>query len=292
MKCDTLLNFARTAANATGHDGGVVVDNNIYANATSQNGGEPSVLLPDLKDQLDEWLAYETQLGSAESDEEFIFALTIGTWDIWRYATLDLRAAQDAISNSISVLFTQLDLLAQSFDEPIQIVLPRLWDLSFTPRFRSLADDRSSQPNRFSEVQHKLIYLIQYWNTVLIQYAANWEHGRLYLPDWNSWLSDQIRAVQMDRLGIPDALKLQTEAPAFKDVANPCTSSLVPADVPSRDSATAETQLSCQSPRQHLFWSDTRIHFDPFAATDSTLGMIRSLVGLHTNFWAHWRPKC
>jgi hypothetical protein len=185
-----------------------------------------------------------------------VFAITVGFWDIWQYATLDLHAAQNAISNSVHTLFEQLDILANSFDEPVEVILPRLWDVSFTPRFMSLALDRGSQSRRFSEEQHKLIYLIRYWNTVLVQYAANWKLGHLYLPDWNAWLLDQIRTVQMTRLGIFDSLGFGKELAAFKDVSNPCLRSIVPMETSDGSSVAMTMPARCELPGQHLFWSD------------------------------------
>jgi hypothetical protein len=122
----------------------------------------------------------------------------------------------------------------------------------------SLSTTQGSQPRKFSEEQHKLIFLIRYWNTVLVQYAANWKLGHLYLPDWNTWLLDQIRNVQMTKLGIFDSLGLGKEIPAFEDVSNPCLRSLVPLDT-SDGSTVAMTMpaAQCERRRQHLFWYNT-----------------------------------
>lgn len=245
MVCDAIVNFARTAVNGTTYSGGVVVDNQIYANTTSHNETTSLALLPDLKEQIQQWLDYEEEKGDSDADDEFLFAVSLGFWDMWQYATLDLGPAQDAISNSVYELFQQLDLIAEHFDEPPRIVLPKLWDVTFTPRFLSLSQDQSDL--RFGEQQHKVIYLTNYWNTVMMQSAANWRKGLLFVPDWNTWLLDEIRSTQMLKVGVFDHMGLGQQIPDFLDVSNPC----VVAESMAEGNMHA---VRCSHPRQHLFW--------------------------------------
>ncbi|KIW01081.1 uncharacterized protein PV09_07371 [Verruconis gallopava] len=257
LVCDTVLNFARSASDLSTYSGGVVVDNELYANTTSENKTSLA-LLPDLKEQIQEWIRYEHKSTSVDLDSEYVFAITLGFWDIWQYATLDLKSAQNAIAHSVFILFEQLDAIAESFDEPVSFVLPRLWDVSFTPRFMSLAHSQNSQSRKFSEQQHKLIYLVKYWNTVLSQYAENWKSSHIYLPDWNNWLLDQIRSVQMKQMGFFDSLGLGTQSPTFKDVRNPCSRLVVPMDTSDGSDVSMSVPSECEAPQDHLFWDDTQ----------------------------------
>lgn len=220
-------------------------DNEVYANTTSPNN---IVLefLPDMMIQVQQWLGHEAQQGHP-ANHEFVFSITLGFWDVWQYATLDLRAAQDAISFSIYSLFEQLDIIANAVDNP-KIVIPKLWDVTFTPRFRNLSHE--TQDKHVGEEQHKIIFLTRYWNLALVHSAAQWHRGYIFLPDWHGWMLDQIRALQMVQLGMNNSLGLGLERPVFKDVSSPCFSI-----VPQAGSGAASTRVSqCPKPGQYLFW--------------------------------------
>lgn len=191
--------------------------------------------------------------------DEYVITITLGFWDVWEYAQLDLSDAKAAVMNSVHSIFEQMHVIADSVDANITIVLPQLWDASFTPKFMSSTNTDQTPARSYSDNQHKLIYLSHYWNMALSQYAAACTAGDLYVPEWNIWLLDQIRAVQMKKVGIFDALGHGAETPAFKDVSSPCLKT-VPAD--GSNEAMVATSV-CERPRQYLWWDDTQ--FSSFA---------------------------
>lgn len=227
-----------------------MVDNDVYTNTTSRNETGSLILLPDLKDQIEQWIQYEESQGTADDDDEFIFAITVGFWDLWQYATLDLHTAQDAVSESIYTIFEQLNNITNYFDEPPRIIVPRIHDVTFTPLFQSLAD--SGNLRAFSEAQHKMIYMTAYWNTLLIETAATWAGGRFYSPDWHTWLSDEVRVAQMHSTNTSKSSITGDKAHAFQNVTSPCVSSIL-GDVEG-SGGTSIVIARCNEPREFLFW--------------------------------------
>jgi len=256
--CDSVDNFARSSnSRISPYSGGAVVDNAVYANTTSRN--ETSLgLLPDLKAQIEQWVSHEEKKGKIVDDgslEETVFTISFGFWDIWQYATLEVKAAQDAISCSIYEMFQQLDIIADRSLTAPRIVIPTLWDITFSPRYMSLSQNQTGL--HFGEEQHKMIYLVKYWNSALAQMAVRWPGGDVFLPDWHTWTLEQIRSTQMDQLGIHDSMGIGTQRPVFRNVSAPCYLPPVVDEVSAK--VGAGKQDHCQNPRHYLFWDD--MHF-------------------------------
>jgi hypothetical protein len=252
--CDSIENFAQSFKSPfSTYSGGAVLDNDIYSNTTGRNESLQLNLLPDLKSQVQQWLAYEKQREESVVDdelEEAIFVISFGFYDLWQYGTLELKAAQDTISCSIYELFAQLDIIAEQSLNPPRIMIPNLWDITFQPRFLSLSKNQD-HANHYGEQQHKMVYLVNYWNSLLAQMAGRWSKGDLFLLDWNTWVVTQIRSTQMHELGIQESSSRAGKAkPVFGDVSNMCLT----------ESRTDESVNSsaviyrCADPAQNLFW--------------------------------------
>jgi hypothetical protein len=217
------------------------------------------VLLPDLKSQVEQWVTYEKERQSYADDddddlEEAIFTISFGFYDIWQYGTLDLKEAQDAISCTIYELFQHLDVIAEQSPSPPRILIPQLWDITFHPRFLSLSQNQDHGANHYGEQQHKMVYLLRYWNTALVQMAGHWSNGDLFLLDWNSWVVEQIRATQMHDLSIFDSSGLGKKKPVFRDVTNACLAVPTPNEKVNGSGWSAAGNRRCADPSQNLFW--------------------------------------
>jgi hypothetical protein len=198
-------------------------------------------------------VTYEKQkeeLANYDDLEEAIFTVSFGFYDIWQYGTLEMKEAQDAITCTIYELFNQLDIIAERTMKPPRILIPQMWDITFHPRFLSLSQNQNNGANHYGEQQHKMVYLVKYWNTVLAQMAGRWPRGDLFLLDWNDWIVTQIRTTQMHDLGIDSKTGAGSEKPVFRDVLNACLS--VP---PTNGQASGSVETSrCTEPSQNLFW--------------------------------------
>jgi len=138
-------------------------------------------------------------------------------------------------------------------------------DITILPRFQST---KNATQEQFAETQHLLVFLWSYWNTVLLQAAAQWAKGEVIVPDPNSLIVEQIRVGQLLSTQISDASGTGKQAPLFEYVEQPCLS-------PKQDDGTPNLQTAaarkCIDPSQHLFWDD--IHLS---------GAVHRLIGEQT----------
>jgi hypothetical protein len=187
-----------------------------------------------------------------EDEEETLFAISFGFWDIWQYATLELEEAQNAITQSMYVLFQQLDIIAEHSSSDPQILISGLWDVTFAPHFQSLSENNTAP--HFGEAQHKMIYLVKYWNSAMIQASMNWAKGDVFYLNWQSWVMDQIRITQMHELKIYDSSGTGKEEVVFDNVSTPCLlgSSTKSGNTLSRVGANKPAR--CSKPERYLFW--------------------------------------
>lgn len=181
--CDSLENFARSWPYPEGDARfGAVIHNDMYRSATFKANVTyltDEQLLPDLGLQVQQWIKYEQnrRYRDAEEEDEIVFAVFFGMWDVWQYALLGHNDAQTAVSTSIDWLFRQLDIIAEHSPSPPRFVVPGLWDLTFTPRFRhSLTMQEKAA--FFSREGHKVVYMVKFWNLELIKRARTWQNVR------------------------------------------------------------------------------------------------------------------
>lgn len=223
-----------------------MIDNDIYVK-TTQNESALLGLLPDLKAQVQHWLRWEERKAvkatDDESEEETIFAISFGFYDIFQYGILDVGDAQNAITQSMLVLFQQLDIIAEHSSSAPQVLIAGLWDVTFAPHFQSLSLSENNTTPHFGEAEHKMIYLINYWNSALIQTSMTWNKGDVFYLNWQNWVMDQIRITQLHDLKIVDSSGNGKETVIFDDVTNPCL------PISSADDSTA-----CARPERNLFW--------------------------------------
>lgn len=209
----------------------------------------------DFKTQVQQFLEYEKQkhrIGVPERlrkvDEWTVFTVSFGLWDLLEYSTLEKEHALKAINNSIEGLFDSLDLLAEHVAAPMKVVAPKLVDVTFLPRFQSTRDINK---DHFAEHQHQLVYLWTYWNTILSQTASQWKHGKVFMPNPNNLVLDQVRAKQLYSNQISDASGMGKQAPLFDYVEEPCLKSMV-------DYSAGILQAAgvgkCFDASKHLFW--------------------------------------
>lgn len=203
----------------------------------------------DFKTQVQQFLEYETKkhrVGVPERlrkiDEWSIFTVSFGLWDLFEYSMLEREYATKAIDNSIEVLFENLDLLAKNVASPMKIILPKLVDVTFLPRFQSMKDINKEH---FAEDQHQLVFLWEYWNTVLTRTARHWRNGQIYMPNPNNLILDQVRTKQLYSQNLTDAAGRGTQAPLFDYVEEPCMK------LTSDDDARILQAEDCS---KHLFW--------------------------------------
>lgn len=259
LVCDTIDDFARSLS--SGLDAasiGSLVDSDVYAQAAAGKSSGDIVASFDFKTQVQQFLTYDK--GSRyvperlrRVDEWTLFTIFFGLWDLLEYATLQKEFAMRAIENSIAQLFQDLDLLAEHAKGPVNVILPRMIDVTFLPHFQSR---RNATKEHFAEHQHHLVFLWAYWNNVLFRSATQWENGNIFMPDPNSLLMDQIMVKQLHSRHISDASGIGKQAPLFEHVEQPCLASTSGNTAADLQAATME---KCLDPAQHLFWDDLHL---------------------------------
>ncbi|TID24322.1 hypothetical protein E6O75_ATG02687 [Venturia nashicola] len=259
--CDAIHNFARSTNDPEAtYSGGVVIDNDVYVK-TTKNDSVSLRLLPDLKAQVQHWLRWEEQKAVKAmddgSEEETVFALSFGFFDIFQYGVLNVKDAEKAITQSMLVLFQQLDIIAEHTSRAPKVLISGLWDVTFTPLFQSLSLSENKTAPHFGEAQHKMIYLIKYWNSALIQTSMTWSKGDVFYLNWQNWVMDQIRITKMHDMKIVDSSGNGQETVVFDDVTSPCLlrSSAGHSTASSRDSAGSDR---CRKPERNLFWDQAQ----------------------------------
>lgn len=253
LLCDSLENYARSSpATENWARSGAVIHNGIFRDAALKsniNNHKSTELLPDLSMQIQQWIRYEDSKGFSDLDEDddIVFTVFFGMWDIWQYAMLDREAALATISTTMEWLFKQLDIIVEHSPSSPRIVVPGLWDMTFTPRFRNKLTTKEMGAFN-SEQGHKMVYLIKYWNTELTNLARTWPRGKLYVLDLEDWVSKNIRAQQLFNLGLTNANGNDNQLPEFTDVSNPCL------EVIQTTPDEAVLIHPCKFPARHLFW--------------------------------------
>lgn len=258
---------------------GSVVDSDIFANATKQRGEETLVLF-DFKTQVQQFIAFEKQRaqipGSLRKiDEWTVFTVFFGIWDLMEYSALDKADALHAIDRSVAELVANLDALADHVGEPIKVVIPRLVDVTFLPRF---VNRRNDSATTFAPKHHEAVFLWAYWNTVLSQAASDWARGDIFMPDMHGIVMNQVRAKQLYSQHISDATGFGKQTPLFDDVEKPCLAQN--ADQNANDLQAADVKR-CSEPSRHLFWQVIFLH-KPFVSL-----LIKSRDDLHLSGPAH-----
>jgi hypothetical protein len=229
---------------------GSVIDNGVYANATLSNETLRNPV-PDFKKQVEQWINFEKQKKLIplrhRKREWTIFTVQFGVWDMLKYAQLEKDQAIFAIDRSIEELFHGLNAIVEYKAEPIKVVLPALFDITFFPRFAKRKDANSAE---FARGQHLAVFLVGYWNSVLNQAAMHWAGGEILMPDNNRMLVDQIRARQLYAVGITDGSGAGKQKPLFYEVETPCLS-----EGPTANGTLQRAlQHVCEEPTSHLFW--------------------------------------
>lgn len=252
LKCDTIDNFARSLPPlADKTRTGAVVDADVYNEVKGVASNSSAVT--SFKTQVEQFIAYNKGRGLIsqrlhKEDEWTFFTVFFGLWDLLEYSALEKSVAMSAIDKSITSLFRQLDILAADAAFPPKVIIPKMIDVTFLPRFQM--KKKTMREAQFAETQHQLVFLWAYWNLVLHRTATQWKNGSVYMPEANEVIMQEVRAKQLHSRQISDAFGVGKQAPLFEHVEQPCLDS-------QRDSAeglpTSDVQ-KCSAPAEHLFW--------------------------------------
>ncbi|OKL59773.1 hypothetical protein UA08_04760 [Talaromyces atroroseus] len=201
--------------------------------------------LPDLRSQVDQWLAAEIRASENEPAagdmqaraENTVFALSFLIWDIWKFNGAHPGDAQSSINRSLTTMFQQLDRLAEhTKSDDLKILLMMSVDPTLLPAFDP------------SQGQKDMVSIVDQWNTELKEQADEWKNGSVYVFNTNEFLSNQIRSGQFFMAGMLDGQGLGKENP-WDDVENPCvqtTSHWLP--------FLNNKGQRCERPEKFLFW--------------------------------------
>ncbi|EUC31712.1 hypothetical protein COCCADRAFT_38231 [Bipolaris zeicola 26-R-13] len=254
LECDTVDNFAHSVPTAAdGAQTGALVDAAVYVEAMGSESNSSAVMSFDFKAQVEQFVAYNKgrQLipqRLRKEDEWTFFAVYFGLWDLLEYSTLEKSIAMYAIDKSITSLFHQLDVLAADAPFPPKVVIPKMIDVSFLPRFQM--KKKALREAQFAENQHRLIFLWSYWNLVLHRTAKNWKNGIVYMPEANEAIMQEVRAKQLHSKQLSDAFGVGKQTPLFEHIEQPCLAS----QRGSAGSLQASDVQKCSTPAEHLFW--------------------------------------
>lgn len=172
-----------------------------------------------------------------------VFTVFFGLWDLLEFATFERDYAMQAIDDTIAELFYHLERLA--LQQPFfKVIIPRMVDVTFLPRFQA---SKSKTRAHFAETQHLLVFLWAYWNTVLLEAAAQWDVGQVFILDLHTILMEQVRLNQLQVEGLSNTLGVDRQLPMFENVVQPCLS------MSNRSNLHAAVD-KCVDPAVHLFW--------------------------------------
>ncbi len=231
---------------------GSVVDFKAFSQAAINIDRETPTAATDLKAQVDQYLAYNKKDNRYFStrrrdNERTIFTVYYGLWDLLVYSMMTKDQATGAIDESIAGLFQELDLLAENAAAPIKVILPRMIDVTFLPCFQTR---RVNADRPYAMDQHHMVFLLAYWNNLLVHTAIDWTNGQIFMPDSNTVIMEQVRAKQMHTTHSSNT-SASKQAPLFEFIKQPCIESNLASDILGLDGA---AKKKCLDPTQHLFW--------------------------------------
>ncbi|KAF1951040.1 hypothetical protein CC80DRAFT_425447 [Byssothecium circinans] len=258
LNCDFIDNFARSVpSNVEIEMVGSVVDANIFANVT-RNGRNETLLLFDFQTQVQQFIAWEEKRGKMPAklravDEWTVFTVFFGIWDLLEYSALEKENGAQAIERSVEELIRNLDILADHVGGPVKVVIPRLVDVTFLPRY---ANKKNESTTMFAMDQHQSVFMWMYWNQVLSQAMVEWGKGDLFVPDLHGIIMNQVRALQLYSQHISDATGYGKQEPLFDNVEQPCLTPITNSTPSQMQAAGIE---KCAEPTRHLFWDDLHL---------------------------------
>lgn len=253
LACDSIESFASSyLSDPETCDFGPLVDARIHAQAKYGEGTNVSLNFFDFKAQVNRFLGNEGVRSSLAQrlrpgNQSSLFTVYFGLWDILEYSTLEYEPASRAIENSIFELFKSLDILSEHVSHPINVVIPQVIDLTFLPWVQSL---KFRSHENFAEQQHRMIFLVRYWNDVLLRTAKEWKNGQVYIPDPNALITEQVRIAQLFAQEMSDTSGVGRQVPLFREVEKPCLSL-------GKTTNEKDVKLAvemCHDPSQYLFW--------------------------------------
>ncbi|EUC48227.1 hypothetical protein COCMIDRAFT_87821 [Bipolaris oryzae ATCC 44560] len=259
LECDTIDNFAHSVPIAAdGAQTDALLDAAVYEDAMGSESNDSAVMSFDFKAQVEQFVTYNKgrrliPQRLRKEDEWTFFAVYFGLWDLLEYSTLEKSVAMYAIDKSITSLFRQLDVLAADAPFPPKVIIPKMIDVSFLPRFQM--KKKAMHEAQFAETQHRLIFLWSYWNLVLHRTANNWKNGIVYMPEANEAIMQEVRAKQLHSKQLSDAFGVGKQAPLFEHIEQPCLAS----QRGSAGSLQASDVQKCSTPAEHLFWDDVQL---------------------------------
>ncbi|PCH00846.1 Esterase, SGNH hydrolase-type, subgroup [Penicillium occitanis (nom. inval.)] len=228
--------------------------------------------LPDLRSQIDQWLAAElnaTQIDPSGGDlkarsDNTIFALSFLIWDVWKFNGVSMEDTEKSMKRSLDTLFQQLDRLAEYTDsDNLRILLMMSVDPTFLPAFDP------------TQGQKDMIDIVTDWNNKLRKRASDWANGSVLVFNTNEFLNNQIRSRQFYLAGMLDGHGLGNQNP-WDDVETPCVSSKstwLP--------FLGNKDQRCENPERFLFWDG--LHLGPTANQMMATEIFHDIESLWTN---------
>ncbi|KAK7189095.1 hypothetical protein DPSP01_010321 [Paraphaeosphaeria sporulosa] len=253
LTCDWVDNFARSVPDNVGLEAvGSMVDSNIFLDVTSESRKETLAVF-DFKTQVQHFIEFDKKKwrlpGRHTADEQTVFTVLFGTWDLLQFSPLDKDAAIRAIDRSVKELFHNLDILADHVGT-LKVTVPNLMDVTFLPRY---SDRKNESATEFAQDQHQAVFLWSYWNTALSQAASEWARGDVFVPNVHDIIMEEVRAKQMFTNRIADAKGNGRQEPLFEEVEKPCL-----VQDPNAQNLQAAAH-PCTDPSTHLFWDDMHL---------------------------------
>lgn len=161
-------------------------------------------MLPDLEAQVKSFIA---QPQPRHKFGETIFVLSFGTWDIWHYASLDYKKAQEAQNKAVEEIFAQLDTLYAHHRETLEathiiekpqneshavaepqfrVVLSKLFDPTMLPGWLSQRPI-PLKPSTVAENQKNAIHLMRDWEFKVENSIKPWFASMPEASTSNTW---------------------------------------------------------------------------------------------------------
>ncbi|KAL9103581.1 MAG: hypothetical protein Q9163_001383 [Psora crenata] len=262
ISCKHHDNFARSVTRPwVLGDRGAVVDNSLLnstifetrlLNHTDAVVGAWTEPVADMRTQVEQWLLFEKQnMGKSRSQDierkGTVFTIWFSLWDLWYYSGAEITAAQTAVSNTIDVLFKQLDIIAEHWPSRVKVILPKAVDLTFLPGWL-LVRTGPQGGDSHADDQRRAIVLVEQWNRVLDRRASQWRKGEIYIYNTNAWLLDQVLGRQLFSQQLGDASGLGASPSPWENVRSGCVAGS------HTNTETGDVVTRCPDPSKYLFW--------------------------------------
>lgn len=161
----------------------------------------------DLSVQIDLW-SRKFAANQSRIPKNTLFLFFFGINDFWKFCTRKDELATAALMDSLDTLFDKLDEVAQKVAQPVEILLPKIVDITMFPAWRKFGTHKVQNGRELKKIHRAMkVYnkelgrRIKKWNSVKIK------KGKIIIWDADSWVLKTLRGGTTESKNLNSAMR-------------------------------------------------------------------------------------